>query len=157
MLDPRETTFSPMFFWLKTISLYSVTACVACLLSVVLSVLSVLPWASDDSPGIGILWVLVFLSEATILILFSLSVTAELIQRKVLARRFRWSKALLRFLLAIPMAVGPLFAIVWVIPFVEASRPAHWREKEVILYCVSVAFAYFALRVRKLSQKPMHM
>jgi hypothetical protein len=54
--------------------------------------------------------------------------------------------------MALPIAMGPLYAAVYVIPYIESRRATHWVEKG-FLYCVlSGAFAYFALRIRKGSE-----
>ena len=98
---------------------YILVACGAFLLSIVFSFLSVLPWAGDDSPALGILWSLVFCAEAGLLIPVSLAITAELIDRQVHFRRFQWSKVFFRFLLALPICVGLLYAIWWVAIYVE--------------------------------------
>jgi hypothetical protein len=105
-----------VLFWLTTIVRYLLTGSIACLLSIAISLAVVVPFARDDSPGLGFLWFLVFIAVATLLIPLSLGVTAELIQRRVLARRFEWPKAVLRSLAALPVAVGPVYAALFVIP-----------------------------------------
>ena len=100
-------------FWMITITRYMIAAFVALFISLLLSVVSVLPWAEDDSPG------------------------------------FQWSCASRRTLVALPIAVGPVYAAVWVMPYVESRRPAHWIEKGIFFFCVSGVFAYIALRIHK--------
>jgi hypothetical protein len=108
----------------------------------------------DGSPGLGILWFMVFLIEATLIIPLSLAATAELIERKVQKRPFGWSHVFTRLLMALPIAVGPLYAVMGVHLYVESHRPAHWLIKEIVLYFLSGVFAYFALRIRK--QQPLN-
>lgn len=102
----------------------------------------------NDDLGIGFLWILIFAATTNLCLPVCLGIAAELIQRKVLSRRFTWSNAFLRSLLALPIAVGPVYAI-FVAGFVESRRPAHWVEKEVLAYALSAASAYIALRIRK--------
>jgi hypothetical protein len=118
--------------------------------SVAVSVLATVLFAPHgDDLGIGFLWILIFLPIASLLIPLSLGVTGELIQRKVLGYGFAWSKALLRSLIALPAAIGPLYAATCVAPYVESRRPTHWAAKEVLLYGLSVAFVYLALRIKR--------
>ena len=70
---------------------------------------------------------------------------AELIQRKVLVRRFMWSKALLRSLMVWPIVAGPAYVAV----FVGSGRPVHWVEIEILFYSLSAASAFIALRITK--------
>jgi hypothetical protein len=127
------------------------TAIGAFLLSIILSILTVLPFvpAGDDAPGNGLLWFLVIVGEASLLVPFSLGVTAELIQRKIQRRPFRWSKALLRFACALPIAIGPAYAVLFVMPYIDSRRPVFWEGKEIVAYGVSAASAYFALRIAR--------
>jgi hypothetical protein len=137
-----------VLFWLKTLVRYLVVTVGATLLSFVASVLATLPFASkEDDLGIGFLWFLIFLPLAGVLTSFSLGVTAELVQRSVSIGRFEWSKAVLRSVLALPIAVGPAYAAI----ITATRRPAHGAEKEVLLYAVSACFGFFALRIRKRS------
>jgi hypothetical protein len=137
-------------FWLITIIRYVLAACAAFVLSLLVSFLIALSFAPEgDSPGTGFLWLMVFVGVATVLVPLGLGVTAELIQRKVLTRPFEWSKALLRSLASLPIAIGPLYAVTAVFPYGEGHRPAYWMEIETFLYGLSVFFAYLALRIRK--------
>ena len=136
-------------FWMITITRYMIAAFVALFISLLLSVVSVLPWAEDDSPGFVIIWFLVFVAETSLIVPVGLGITAEQVQRKVLGRRFQWSCASRRTLVALPIAVGPVYAAVWVMPYVESRRPAHWIEKGIFFFCVSGVFAYIALRIHK--------
>ena len=143
-----------MLFWLITLGRYFLAALAALFFSVILSVMSTLLFArpGDDSyteAAFGFLWFLVFSAEAGLIIPLSLAITAELVERRVQVRRFKWSKALSRFLIALPIGVGPVYAAVFVIPFVDSRRPAHWAPKEVLFYCLSGVFAYFALRITR--------
>jgi hypothetical protein len=140
-----------VLFWLKTITRYALTAIAAFLSSIVLSFLTILPFVpkDDDAPGGGIVLILLVVFEASLLIPLSLAVTAEMIQRKIQARRFQWSKALSRYLLALPVAIGPVYATIWVAPLMESYRPTHYLLKEAFFYCVSGIFAFFALRIRR--------
>jgi hypothetical protein len=138
-----------VFFWFKTVARYLIVAVAAIFLSFALSVVATLPFAGGDSDlGIGFLWILIFAALASLLIPLCLGITAELIQRRISVRRFTWSKALLRFVLALPIAVGPIYAALSVAPFIPSRRPTHWAEKEIILYGFSAIFAFFALRIR---------
>jgi hypothetical protein len=137
-------------FWFTTVARYLLAVLAALLLSIIISFLAMLLFsrAGDDSPVLGLFWYFVFLGVGSLLIPLSLGTTAEIVQRRVFARSFRWSCALFRSLLALPIGVGPLYAAWYVIPYIESRRPTHWVEKE-FLYCVlSGTFAYFALRVR---------
>ena len=144
-----------MFFWLATVARYLLAVLVAVSLALVISVLATLPFAhADDDLGIGFLWILIFAAVASLCLPLCLGITAELIQRKVLARRFTWSKALLRSLMALPVAVGPLYAQLSVAFFVGNRRPTHWVEMEILLYALSAVSAYIALRIRKQPPQP---
>jgi hypothetical protein len=131
----------------------------AFLLSIIVSFLTLRLF---DAPGdetysqaaFGILWSFVFVVEASRIIPLSLGVTAELVERKVHGWSFRLSKALLRFLIALPIGVAPLYAAVFVIPYIESYRPADWIEKEVLLCSLSGVFAYLALRIRQNPVQP---
>jgi hypothetical protein len=138
-----------MLFWLVTTARYLLTACASLLISLVISFLIILPFARDDSPGLGFLWFFVFVGLATLLFPLSLGATAELIERKLLSRRFEWRKAVIRSAASLPIAIGPVYAATSVIPYAENYRPTHWVVKEVFFFCLSGVFAYFALRVKK--------
>lgn len=121
------------------------------MLSLAISVLATLPFAQpDDDLGIGFLWASIFAVVASLLLPLCLGITAEFIQRKLLARRFTWSKALLRSLMVLPIAVGPAYVAV----FVGSRRPAHWVEIEILFYSLSAALACIALRIQKQPPKP---
>jgi hypothetical protein len=144
-----------VLFWFATVGRYLLAAFVALLLSIAISILATLPFThGGDDLGIGFLWILIFVATASLCLPLCLGITAELIQRNVLSRRFTWSKALLRSLLALPIAVGPVYAAMSVAPFVESRRPVHWVEKEILAYALSAAFAYIALRIRKRPPQP---
>ena len=138
-----------VLFWLKTSARYVLVACGAFLLAMFIAFLTVLPWAHEDSPGLGLLWMMVFCAEAGLIIPLSLAINAEVIDRKVHSRRFQWSKALFRFLLAVPVCIGPLYAYFWVSIYVENRRPMHWASKEAFFYLLSAIFGYFALRIKE--------
>jgi hypothetical protein len=137
------------FFWMKTLARYALAACGAFVLSAFVAFLTVLPWAGEDSPGLGLLWEMIFCVEAVLIIPMSLALTAELVDRKVHSRRFQWKKVFIRFLLAIPMCIGPLYAFWWVSFYVENRRPTHWAFKETLFYCLSAIFVFFALRIKE--------
>ena len=137
-----------LLFWLITFARYVLSAFVAFLLSIAISFAVILPFAKDNSPGLGFLCFMVLIPVASLLIPLSLGTTAELIQRKVLSRRFKWANALLRSLAALPIAAGPVYAATSVFPYVESRRPTHWVEKEIFLYGLSAAFAYLALHIK---------
>jgi len=137
------------FFWMKTLARYALAACGAFVLSAFVAFLTVLPWASEDSPGLGLWGEMVFCVEAALIIPMSLALTAELVDRKVHSRRFQWKKVFLRFLLAMPICVGPVYAFWWVSPYVEGRRPTHWALKEMLFYCLSAVFVFFALRIKE--------
>jgi hypothetical protein len=143
-----------MQFWLTTVVRYLLATFAALLLSLVVSFLATLPFAHpDDDLGIGILWILILASVTSLCLPLCLGITAELIQRKVLARSFMWSKALLRSLAAFPIAVGPVYAVS-VAGLVISARPTHWVEKEILLFGLSAASAYIALRIRTQPSQP---
>ena len=144
-----------MLFWLTTIARYVLSGFAAFLLSIAISFAVILPFAKDDSPGLGFLWFMVLIPAASLLIPLSLGTTAELIQREVLSRRFTWANALLRSLAALPIAVGPVYTATSVFPYVGSRRPTHWVEKEIFLYGLSAVFAYFALRIKKRPTQPI--
>jgi hypothetical protein len=138
-----------VLFWVTTIIRYLFTACASLVISVAVSFLILVPFARDASPGLGFLSFTVFIAVATLLIPLSLGATAELIQHKVLSRRFQWSNALMRTLACVPIAIGPVYAATTIFPYAESHRPAHWVAKEILFYCLSVVFACFALRIRR--------
>lgn len=142
-----------MFFWLKTAALYVATAVFAFLISLVgsLCLVRVLngPFRpNEDSPGLGLLLILLFVVVSSLLVPAFLGLAAELVQDKVLVRRFNWTKGLLRVLLSLPMSIGPAYAFC-VLTDREDSRPAHWLAKLMLFGCVSGAFAYLALRIKR--------
>lgn len=93
-----------MLFWFTTVAQYLFTGLVALVLSVVISFLIILPFGGADSPkGLAVLGFLVFVPVTSLLVPLCLGITAELIARKVSVRRFKWSKALMRSLLALPI------------------------------------------------------
>ena len=151
----RGLYFDIVLFWVRTITRYVLTAIAVFLSSIVLSFISILPFVSkdDDSPGTGILLILVIVLEASLLIPLSLAITAELIQRKIQVRRFQCSKALSRYLLSLPITIGPIYAAIWVAPYQESYRPTHYVLKEAFFYFVSGIFAFLALRIR---MQPIH-
>jgi hypothetical protein len=99
-----------------------------------------MPGAGDDSPGLGILWFLVFVAEASLLIPLSLGIAAEVIERRAQLRRFQWPRVFLRFLLPPPIVVGSLCTAVWIMPYIQSRRPTHWVEKDIFLFCLSGVF-----------------
>lgn len=148
-----------MSFWVKTVGLYVASAISAFLISLVGSLCLIRIWngpfrPDEDSPALGILLILLFAAFSSLLVPACLGLTAELVQDKVLARRFSWSKGLLRVLLALPMAAGPLYAW-WVLGNREDARPTHWSAKLVLLLVASAVFAYLSLRIkRQLTESP---
>ena len=138
-----------MFFWIKTVTLYLIVACGGLALAVVLSFLTIVPLASDDSPGLGFIWGLVFLAEAALLIPLSLALTAELVERKAQKRQFSFLKVLARFAVGWMIPVGPLYTAIYVYPYVESRKPAQYVEMELALYILSGASAILALRIRR--------
>lgn len=85
---------------------------------------------------------------AGLLVPLCLGVMGELLQRKVLARRFQWSDALWRALTAVPVMAGPIYALGWVLMLRPDSRPRHWIEMLILLCGLSCSFAYRALRIK---------
>lgn len=140
-----------VFFWVKTIFLYAVAAVFAFLLSLVVSFGAVRAWAGsdDDSPVLGMLWILLFVAVSGLLLPLCLGFTAELVQGKILSRRFSWLRGLLRVLLALPVSLGTVYAWWVLLMRREDARPAHWLPSLIVLLCVSTVFAYLALRIRK--------
>jgi hypothetical protein len=97
---------------------------------------------------------LLFVGFSSLFVPTSLGLMAEMVQDKVLARRFSWLRGVLRVVLALPMGVGPADAW-WVLFHREDARPAHWLANLVLLLCVSGVSAYLSLRIkRQLTQTP---
>ena len=106
--------------------------------------------SNDENPVVGGLFsLLLFLPVGSLLVPLCLAITAELVERKVQSRAFSWPKVRPRFLVAIPMAIGPLYTALFVVMRLEDRRPPHWLETAVLLCCLSAVFAYFSLRIRK--------
>ncbi len=142
-----------VFFWVKTVALFVATAILAFLLSLAVSLCLVRVWngpfrPDEDSPGLGILLILLFVGISSLFVPVCLGMAAELVQDKVLARRFNWVKGVLRVLLALPMSIGPAYAF-WVLIHREDSRPAHWLVTLILLGCLSAVFTYLALRIKR--------
>ncbi len=142
-----------VFFWVKTVALFVATATVALLLSLAGSLCLVRVWngpfrPEEDSPGLGFLLVFLFVGVSSLFVPMCLGLAAELVQDKVLARRFNWAEGLFRVLLALPMSIGPAYAF-WVLIHREDSRPAHWPATLILLGCVSAVFTYLALRIKR--------
>jgi hypothetical protein len=135
-----------VLFWVTTAVRYLLVASVAFLLSIAISIVAPMPFVRE---GDAFLRALIFVPLAFLLVAISLGTTAELIQRSVSLGSFTWSKALLRSLMALPIAVGPVYAATSAAAYTVSRRPAHWAEKDFLLYGVSAVFAYFALRIRK--------
>ena len=146
-----------MFLWIKTVALYILIALGAFALAFALSIFSVLPLATDDSLGVVFLWAILLLFEASILVPLSLALTAELVERKAQRRSFSWVRALARFALALVIMAGPLYHFLYVQPYIENRRPQHYRAIEFALYCLSCAFAFLALRIRRSSRLKLTM
>ena|ERR1035438_7867068 len=138
-----------MLFWVKTVAIFLAAALGSFALAVVLSFLSVLPLARDDSPGLGILWGLIFLAEAAMLIPLCLALTAELIERRAQERAFSWIRTLSRFGMALILGAGPLYTCLYVLGTIESFRPHHYIATEVTLYCLSALFGALALRIKR--------
>ena len=103
-----------VFFWMKAVGLYFISAIFALLVSLVISFCAVRAWAGpdDDSPALGIMAILLFVGISSLIIPLLLGLIAELMEHKVLARRFSWLRSLRRVLLALPIGVGPLVCMV---------------------------------------------
>jgi hypothetical protein len=141
-----------VFFWVKAVALYLVSAIFALLLSVAVSFCAVWAWAGwngwdDDSPALGIMTFLLFVGISGLILPMCLGLTAGLLQDKVLARRFSWLGGLRRALVALPIGVGPWYAF-WVLLALRAdARPAHWLVIMILFLCISAASAYIALAI----------
>ena len=106
--------------------------------------------ANDENPVVGGLFsFFLFLPVGSLLVPLCLAITAELVERKVQSRAFSWPKVRGRYLVAIPIAIGPLYTALFVVMRVEDRRPPHWLETAVLLCCLSVVFAYLSLRIRR--------
>jgi hypothetical protein len=145
-----------VFFWIKTAGLYIATAIFAFLISLAgsLCLVRVLngPFRpNEDSPALGILLILLFVGFSSLFVPTSLGLAAELVQDKVLARRFSWLRGLARVLFALPMSVGPAYTW-WILVHREDARPAHWLANLVLLLCVSAVFAFLSLRIKRQTQ-----
>jgi hypothetical protein len=155
--EPRGVaTLVAVFFWMKTVALYIATAIFGFLLSLVASLCVVRGFArpDDDSPALGMLWILLFVAASSLLVPVCLGFTAELVQDKVLVCRFNWMRGLLRVLLALPMAVAPAYAWWILLMRREDARPAHWFAKLILLSCLPAVSAYLALRIKRQSVRP---
>ena len=143
-----------MFFWVKAVALYLVSASFALLLSLVLSFCAVWAWArwngrDSDSPALGIMMFLLIVGISGLILPICLGLTAGLLQDKVLARRFSWLRGVRRAFLGLPIAVGPWYAY-WVLLALRAdARPAHWLVNMVLFLCISAASAYIALGISR--------
>jgi hypothetical protein len=122
-----------MMLWLTTAARYLLGVFAALLSSVVVSFFTVLLFSGtgDDSLAAGFALFFVFLGVGSLLVPLSLGTTGELVQCRVLVQSFSWPNALFRSLLALPIVVGPLYAVVRVFPYVENRRPTHWVGKVV--------------------------
>jgi hypothetical protein len=138
-----------VFFWFITIVYYLLAVIAAFLISIVISFVTILPFvASDEAPVIGgLFWLYALLLEVCLLVPLSLALTAEIVERNSQARRFSWPKACRRCLVALPIAIGPLYTVLFVVFTVKNRRTAHWLQIGVLLNCVSAAFVYLALRI----------
>jgi MFS family permease len=137
-----------MPYWIISLAFYVLAVLVALVSTVVSSFLSVLPFASDDSPALGFLRGLIFLAEVCILFPLCIGITAELLERRRQQRRARWGNLLWRFPCALLILTGPLYAILFVFGTVEDHRPTLWPLKEVLWSSLSAVAAFFALRIR---------
>jgi hypothetical protein len=109
----------------------------------------------DDSPALGIAWFIFSVLLAALLVPLSLGFTAELVERKAQRRPFRWLRAFLRVLLAIPIPFGPVYGYLQVLMRRPDARDPHWAVKLAALSCVSVLFAVLALRIKRLATLPV--
>jgi len=142
-----------LLFWCTTILRYVLATIAAIFVSFFVAFISVafVIAPNDDSPVLGLLWFMLAVVLAGLLVPVSLGVTGEMVERKAHGRSFRWLKALLRSLIALPIVLGPVYTAFWVTPWVESSRQPHWVVKQTILYCLSATFAYLALRIKRAS------
>ena len=142
-----------MFFWVKTVGLFVATAILGFFLSFAGSLCLVRVWngpfrPDEDSPGLGLLLIFLFVGVSSLFVPMCLGLAAEPVQDKVLVRRFNWVEGLFRVLLALPMSIGPAYGF-WVLTHREDSRPAHWLAKLILFGCVSAVFTYLALRIKR--------
>jgi MFS family permease len=144
-----------VLFWLMTIVRYLVAAVVAAAVaaSAVLGIFSLI-YPKNDSPILGVLWFMLSVLLAGLFVPVSLGFTGEIIERKVQRRPFRWGKAWLRSLLAIPIMFGPVYAFLSVQMFRPDARNPHWAVYLGLLSCVSVTFVAVALRIRRIPTLP---
>lgn len=103
-----------MLLWCITILRYVVATLVAVFISLFLAfeyIVRVIK-PQDDSPGPAIACFMLAALLASVLIPVNLGLTAEMIERKVQGRRFKWLKALLRCGLSLPIFfLGPLYSV----------------------------------------------
>ena len=150
-----------VFFWIKTIGLYIATAVFALFISLAgsLCLVRVLNGPSrpdEDSPALGILLILLFVSLSSLFVPTFLGLTAELVQGKVLARPFSWVRGLRRILLALPAGIGPAYTL-WVLMLREDARPTRWLANLVLLLAVSAVFSFLSLRIKRRLAQPPHL
>jgi hypothetical protein len=140
-------------FWCITILRYVAVTLVAVFVSLFLAfeLISRVIAPHDDSPALGIAWFMLAALLSSLITPVSLGLTAEMIERKVYGRRFKWLKALLRCGLALPIVLGPAYFFFFIWGRVGSGRPSHWAAKETFLFCVSSVFAYLALRIKRSS------
>jgi hypothetical protein len=145
-----------VFFWVKTVGLYFISAIFALLVSLIISFCAVLARAGpdDDSPALGIMAIFLFVGISSLIVPLILGLIAELLEHKVLAHRFSWLRSLRRVLLALPIGGGPWYAWWVLVALREDARPPHWLANMIVLLCTSLIFGYLALRIRR--QLPEH-
>jgi len=135
-------------YWVTSMAFYTLATITSLASSALFSLLTILPFASDDSPGLGILWGLIFVAEVCIIFPICIGFTAELLERRHQQRRVQWRNLLWRVPCALLILTGPLYAILFVFGTVEDHRPTIWPLKEVLCFFVSAFATFFALRIR---------
>lgn len=145
-----------MFLWVKAVALYLVSAAIAFLLSVVVAFCAVRLWAgpNDDSPALGIMMFILVVGIFGLFLPLFLGLSGELLEAKVLARRFNFLRCLRRVLLAFPIGAGPFYAWWVLLALRQDARPVHWLAKLVLLLFISAVFGYLALRIRRELTQP---
>lgn len=140
-----------MPFWCSTIIKYTLAATVAAVVSIlgVFCLLAFVIAPHDDSPALGIAWFLFSPLLAALLVPLSLGFTAEIIERRVQRRSFRWLRASLRVLLSIPIMSGPIYAFLEVLPLRPDARSPYWPVKLAALSVISVLFGVLALWIKR--------
>jgi hypothetical protein len=138
-------------FWCRTILKYALVGLGAIVISflVVLCLLVFVIAPHDDSPALGIAWFMFSVLLAALLVPLSLGFTAEIVERGVQHRPFRWLRAFVRALLAVPITFAPVYGYFQVLMLRPDARDMHWAAKLMALSGLATLFGILALRIKR--------